>query len=358
MTFSSQQVCDAISELIIEQPNSISEFSRVSPIENYDANSLIFITTTQQSAVIQKALPAVVVTCEEVACALVDELNSTCVISVNNVRLAQALVKAHFDDLDVRDDEWPNIHPSAVIHTSATIGNDVRVGPNVVIGKQCIIGDNTVIRSNSVIERNVTIGTNCVIHSLVNINQACTIGNRVILRPGVIIGNEGFGFAKDDNGHYHRIPHTGTVEIQDDVQVGSNSNIDRGTYGKTLIQRGVKMDAFCHVAHNVNVGEDTLLVAQCGVAGSSNIGKNVVLSGQSAISDHCNIAEGVVLVHRGGVTEDITEPGMWAGTPAKPMKEYVRNLNSGEKIKRLERKLNAKIKLLDEKIASISSTEP
>lgn len=353
MTFNTQKICDVLSELIIQCPDMTRIFTHISSIEDYDKNSLIFISTIEQGNSLIQTSPSVVITNSKTVKALATQLTSSCVITVKNVRLAQAIVKSHFDDYDARDIEWPNIHPSAIIHPSVKLGKGSRIGPNVVIGENVEIGTNTLIRSNSVIERNVIIGNDCIIHSLVNINQACYIGHRVILRPGVIIGNEGFGFAQDLEGHYHRIPHTGIVEINDDVQVGSNSNIDRGTYGKTVIQRGVKIDALCHIAHNVNVGEDTLFVSQCGVAGSTTIGKNVILSGQTGVLDHLSIADGAVLVHRCGVTEDIKTSGIWAGTPPKPLKEYVRNLNPAEKIKRLERKLNDKIKVLEERLVTL-----
>ncbi len=355
MTFNIQQIYDAISDLITHCSDSTRTFTQVSSIEKYNTNSLVFVSTTEQAALITKAPPAVVITNNDVLQKVSEKLKKSCVIIVNNVRLAQAIVKSHFDDYDARDNEWPDIHPSAIIHPTATLGSGSRIGPNVVIGENVRIGSNTIIRNNSVIERDTVIGNDCIIHSLVNVNQSCYIGHRVILRPGVIIGNEGFGFAQDSEGHYHRIPHTGTVEINDDVQIGSNSNVDRGTYGKTVIQRGVKIDSLCHIAHNVNVGEDTLFVSQCGVAGSTTIGKKVILSGQTGVLDHMNIADGAVLVHRTGVTEDITSAGLWAGTPPKPFKEYVRNLNPSEKIKRLEAKLNNKIAELEEKIAAISS---
>ena len=355
MTFNIQQIYDVISELIIECSDKTRTFTQISSIEKYDANSLVFISSVEQTSFVTNTPPAVVITSNEVIQTFAEQLKKSCVIIVNNVRLAQAIVKSHFDDYDARDNEWPDIHPSAVIHPSATLSDGVRVGPNVVIGENAQIGANTIIRSNSVIERNVVIGSDCIIHSLVNINQACYIGNRVILRPGVIIGNEGFGFAQDSDGRYHRIPHTGTVEINDDVQIGSNSNIDRATYGKTVIQRGVKIDSLCHIAHNVNVGEDTLFVSQCGVAGSTKIGKKVILSGQTGVLDHMTIADNAVLVHRCGVTEDVDSAGLWAGTPPKPFKEYVSNLNPAAKIKRLERKLNNKIAELEEKIATLTS---
>lgn len=355
MTFNIQQIYDVIPELIIQRSDKTCTFTKISSIEEYDTSSLVFISSAEQASGVTNTPPAVVITNNDAIQTLAKQLKKSCVIIVNNVRLAQAMVKSHFDDYDARDNEWPDIHPSAAIHPSATLSDGVRIGPNVVVGENANIGTNTIIRSNSVIERNVVIGNDCIIHSLVNINQACYIGNRVIIRPGVIIGNEGFGFAQDSDGRYHRIPHTGTVEINDDVQVGSNSNIDRATYGKTIIQRGVKIDSLCHIAHNVTVGEDTLFVSQCGVAGSTKIGKKVILSGQTGVLDHKTIADNAVLVHRCGVTEDIDSAGLWAGTPPKPFKEYVSNLNPAAKIKRLERKLNNKIAELEQKIAILSS---
>jgi len=353
MSFSAKQVCDTITELFIACSNNDTEFSHISSIDSFNEQSLVFISSEEQSQQLMTTTPSVVVTSPAIAEALEGKNMTLCVIRVKNVRLAQAIVKSAFDDYDARDAEWDSIHPSAIIHPSAKLGGNVRIGPNVVIGENVSIGNNTIIRNNSVIERNAVIGDDCIIHSLVNINQACLIGNRVIIRPGVIIGNEGFGFAQDSDRHYHRIPHTGIVRIEDDVQIGANGNIDRATYGETVIKRGVKIDALCHVAHNVVVDEDTLFVAQCGIAGSTRIGKNVILSGQTGTLDHRTIVDDAVLVHRCGVTEDITSAGLWAGTPPKPMKEYVRNLNPADKMKKLERKLNNKISALEEKLAQL-----
>ncbi len=258
------------------------------------------------------------------------------ILTSHNTRLAHALIKQRLNDYDNTDSEWDRIHSSATIHPSAKIASSCRIGPHVVIGANVIIGEHSIVRSNSVIEHDSVIGKNSCINSLVNVGYGSKIGDRVIVRSGVAIGNEGFGWAPDDDNHYHRVPHTGYVEIHDDVQIGANSNIDRGTYGPTVIKRGAKIDALCHVAHNVVIGEDCILVSQSGVAGSSTLGSRVIVSGQTGILDHITIADDVTLVHRAGVTADITEKGMWAGKPHKPLKEYVKQLNSH---KRLEKKL-------------------
>lgn len=339
MTFKSQDLCDTFSDLVVCSRLTNGAFSKISPIEDYESESLVFVSTASQLATLKKKNPAVLITSTELADKVEDY--SLCVITVNNVRLAQALIKQKYCDYDASDHEWASIHPSAVIHDSVKLGENVRVGPNTVIAKGVMIGENTTIRANCVIERGARLGASCIINNLVNIGIDCVLGDRVIIRPGTIIGNEGFGFAQDNQHRYHRIPHTGIVDIGDDVLIGSNCNIDRGTYGKTVIEKGVKIDSLCHVAHNVTVGENTLFVAQTGVAGSTKVGKRVIASGQTGMLDHLTVVDDVVLVHRCGVTEDILEPGMWAGTPPKPFKEYVRGLMVSKKIEKLQRELDA-----------------
>ncbi len=346
MTFSAQHVCDHFPELVVSSTNTDKQFSHICSADDYDSASLVFVDNADQLPDPSAPLPSVIVTRSELASKF--EAKKPSVIAVRNVRLAQALMKQKYADYANFDNEWPEIHPSAVIHSTAKLGRNIHIGANTVVGKNAKIGDNTSIRANCVIEHDAIIGESCVIHNLVNIGFACKIGDRVIVRPGAIIGNEGFGFAQDDQKHYHRIPQTGIVEIHDDVQIGSNCNIDRATYGATIISRGVKIDALCHIAHNVFIDEDALFVAQSGVAGSSNIGKRVIASGQTGILDHRTVVDDAILVHRCGVTEDVDSPGMWAGTPPKPFKEYVGNLNGYKKLKRLEERINKKLERLEE----------
>ena len=241
---------------------------------------------------------------------------------------------SHFD-FNNFDVEWGEVHPSSIIHPTAILAGGVKIGPNSVIGESVKLGEDVIVRSNCVIEAGVVIGERSVLHHNVTVGYGTKIGSEVIVRPGAVVGNEGFGFAQDGDGSYHRIPHTGIVEIGNRVHIGSNCNIDRGTYGVTKIEDGVKIDALCHIAHNVTVGEDALFVAQCGVAGSSNIGKRAILSGQTGVLDHKTIVDDAVLVHRCGVTSDVMEPGIWAGTPPKPFKEYVREVSVGKRLGRL-----------------------
>jgi len=337
MTHSVHQLCDQFADLVISKPSFDAEFASIDSPAKMQPESLVFVSELSQMFSSEEQQPAVVVTTEKIAAEISNR--NICVVSVSNVRLAQALIKQHYSDYDASDSEWDTVHASAVIHPSATFGKNVRIGANTVIGKNVQIGDNTMIRANCVIEHDAKIGDNCIINNLVNIGMGCKLHNRIILRPGVVIGSEGFGFAQDEKRRYHRIPHSGIVELHDDVQVGVNSNIDRATYGKTVISRGVKIDAQCHVAHNCFVDEDALIIAQTGISGSCHIGKRVICSGQTGIIDHRTVADDAILVHRCGVTEDIPTAGMWAGTPPKPFKEYVRNLNLAKKVAKLEKKI-------------------
>ena len=163
------------------------------------------------------------------------------------------------------------------------------------------------------------------------------------------------GFRFSTNKHYERIPHTGNVVIEDDVFVASNCCIDRGTYGSTLIKRGVKVDNLCHIAHNVEIGEDCLIIGQTGLAGSCKIGDRAILSGQSGVLDHKKVPAETILVHRGGVIEDIPSGGMWGGIPAKPMREHTRRFKLDDYVLKRFAKLEEKIALLTDELAENKS---
>lgn len=349
MSISSTQLIKDFPEL--QHGNSVknAEASHIAACENYTSDSLVFCSSLPCSTRFHNKAPAIIITTEKICESLV-KINS-CILISPNLRLSHALIKQALNDYDPSDSEWPEVHPSAIIHETANIGNSCRIGPNVIIGANVVIGDNSIIRAGSSIEHDVSIGSECVIHGLSNIGYNSQLGNRVIIRSGAVIGNEGFGLAQDQQKHSHRLPHTGNVILADDVQIGSNCNVDRGTYGSTTIGRGTKLDAQCHIAHNVSIGEDCILTAQCVIAGSSTIGNRVMMSGQTGVLDHKIVVDDVVLVHRCGVTNDITEKGMWAGTPAKKMKDYVKDQQLSKQIKTLKQQLNDLEKTVHDSIA-------
>ena len=205
------------------------------------------------------------------------------------------------------------------------IGRKVYVGECAYIGKGSKIGDYTHIGQQVYIGEDVTMGSNCIIYPGVKIYPGSVIGNNVILHAGVVIGSDGFGFAPLPDGSYRKIQHNGNVIIEDDVEIGANTCVDRSQIGSTIIRKGVKIDNLCQIAHNVEIGENTVMAAQNGIAGSTKIGRNCVLGGQCGIAGHLNIADGTKLAAQSGVISDIKEENsVLMGTPAIPHRTYLR----------------------------------
>ena len=216
-------------------------------------------------------------------------------------------------------DPFPSgIHPSAVISPSATIGARVDVGAWAIVGDGAVIGNGSRIGEGSYIGRDAKLGESCLIYPHVTIYHQCRIGNRVVIHSGTVIGSDGFGFAPRKDGTYEKIPQLGIVTIEDDVEIGSNCSVDRATLGETLIQRGVKLDNLIQVAHNVVIGENTVIASQTGISGSTKIGKNVMIAGQVGFAGHLEIADKTVFYAQSGVPKSLTEPGkVYFGYPAK-----------------------------------------
>jgi len=238
----------------------------------------------------------------------------------------------------------PGIHPSAVIHPRAKLGDHISIQPFVVIEAGARIGSHTVIGAGSYIGHDVVIGDGCMIYPRVTIRERCRLGTRVILHSGAVIGADGFGFEMTAEGQ-QKVPQIGIVQIDDDVEIGANTTIDRARFGRTWIQAGAKIDNLVQVAHNVVVGKDTVIAAQTGIAGSVRIGKRVI-GGQAGIIGHIEIADGTMIGAQTGVSKNLNG-GIWWATPSVPLKEakvqlaWVRRL--GEFFERV-RKIEAKLK--------------
>jgi UDP-3-O-[3-hydroxymyristoyl] glucosamine N-acyltransferase len=240
----------------------------------------------------------------------------------------------------------PFIHPTAVIAESADIALTAYVGPHTSIGENAHIGVDTRIEAGVVIGANVTIGADCVVHPNVVLYDGVTVGDRVVLHAAVCIGADGFGYVRDDMG-YHKFPQIGTVVIEDDVEIGAHTTIDRGALGRTRIGRGTKLDNMVHVGHNCDIGERVVIAAQTGISGSVTIEDDCVIGGQVGFGDHIRVQSGAVIGSKSGVLPGkIVRPGVWWGIPIQPLAEYKR-LNAHlqrlpelrEEIKELRRKL-------------------
>lgn len=216
----------------------------------------------------------------------------------------------------------PGIHATAVIDPTAKIGNDVAIGPGAVISAEAIIGDRANIDANAVIYRGVTIGEDSCIGSSSTISHAI-IGNRVLIHRGVHIGQDGFGFALGRDGHV-KVPQLGRVVIEDDVEIGSGTTIDRGTGPDTFIGEGTKIDNLVMIGHNVNIGRRAVIIGQCGISGSTRIGDGAMLAGQAGIAGHLKIGAGAKIAAKSGVMNDIPPGASFGGTPAMPVVDWHR----------------------------------
>jgi UDP-3-O-[3-hydroxymyristoyl] glucosamine N-acyltransferase len=219
----------------------------------------------------------------------------------------------------------PGISATAVVAASVQFGRNVSVGDHAVIGERCVIGDDTVIGPNSVLMHDVTIGAGCVLFPLVTCYNGTEIGNRVTVHGGTVIGADGFGFAPQKDGSYIKIPQMGTVKIEDDVEIGANTTIDRATMGKTLVCRGAKIDNLVQIAHNCMIGEDTVIASQAGISGSVRIGRQCLIGGQAGFAGHLEIADRTSVAAKAGISKSFSEPGMAIrGVPAQPMRDQLR----------------------------------
>jgi UDP-3-O-[3-hydroxymyristoyl] glucosamine N-acyltransferase len=242
---------------------------------------------------------------------------------------------------------FEGIHPSAIIHPSAQIGEGVEIGPHTVIDQGVIIGPGTHIAHLVSIGPGVTIGSSCVIHSHVSIRERCRLGDRVILQPGAVIGSCGFGYTTDAKGIHNKLDQIGIVVIEDDVEIGANTTIDRARFKETRIGKGSKIDNLVQIAHNVHIGPYNLIVSQVGIAGSSKTGRHVVLGGQVGVVGHVHIADGAMVSAQSGVSKDIPKSGKYGGSPAISLNDhhrqlvYIRKLESYiKKLEALEKRLN------------------
>lgn len=247
------------------------------------------------------------------------------------------------------------IHNTAVISPDARIGENVAIGANVFIGNRCIIGKNTQIWHNTVLFDDVIVGDNTVIYSNVTVREQCRIGKNVIIHSGTVVGSDGFGFAPKPDGTYEKIPQRGIVVIEDDVEIGSNCSIDRATLGETKICRGAKLDNLIQIAHNVIVGENTVIAAQTGISGSTKIGKNCVLAGQVGLVGHIMIADRTTIAAQSGISKSITEEGKtYFGYPATEISEMRRIVAANRQLPKLLieiEELKRKIKYLEDKLS-------
>jgi UDP-3-O-[3-hydroxymyristoyl] glucosamine N-acyltransferase len=238
----------------------------------------------------------------------------------------------------------PGIHPSAVVHPSARVGKDAHIGAFAVVSEGVTIGDHATLLPHVVIYPWASIGDHFYAHAHSVVREYCRVGDNVVLQNGVIVGCDGFGFAKDDQGIWHKIVQSGPTIIEDHVEIQANSTVDRASVGETRIGPGVKIDNLVQVGHGSKVGANTLLCAQVGLAGSSEIGRNSILAGQVGVAGHCKLGDGVIMTAQSGVSHDVPAGKMISGSPAFDNRQWLRSTAIFSRLPDLMRQLQRKQK--------------
>jgi UDP-3-O-[3-hydroxymyristoyl] glucosamine N-acyltransferase len=248
-----------------------------------------------------------------------------------------------------RDERPPaGVHPSAVVAPDAHLGADVSIGPLVVVGSGAAIGARTVLHPHVVIGPGAEIGDDCVLHARVSVRDRSRIGHRVVIQDGAVIGSDGYGFVTDTTGVHHKIPQQNIVVIEDDVEIGANTTIDRPAVGETRIGAGTKIDNLVQIAHGVKVGRHVLLAAQVGVAGSTKIGDGVVLAGQVGVAGHVTLGDGVRATAQTGIPNDVDAGALVSGYPAIDNRDWLKASAVFRHLPDLRRQVKALLTRLDE----------
>jgi len=234
----------------------------------------------------------------------------------------------------------PGIHPTAVIDPTAQIGEGAHIGAYVVVGADVKLGPHAVLLPHVVLYQGVEAGSHLFAHAHAVVREFCILGDHVTLENGVIIGADGFGFAKNEAGHWEKIPQSGPVRLGDRVDVQANACVDRATVGETRIGAGTKIDNLVQVGHASHVGENTLLCAQVGLAGSSDVGSNAILAGQAGVAGHCTIGDGVILTAQSGVSHDVPAGKMISGSPAFDNRTWLRAVTVFQRLPELIKRLD------------------
>jgi UDP-3-O-[3-hydroxymyristoyl] glucosamine N-acyltransferase len=320
-----------------------SQAHRVDPPDTATKTSLVFVSKPEQLAeALRRESPLIIALATLKA---PDSLpKGTILYRAPHIGLAMSKVLPHFDRKTERFEK--GIHPQSFVHPTAKLGKDVRVGAFASIGENVRVGDETLIGAHTVMERNAKIGARGILHPTVFVGADCELGDDVEVHPHTTIGSDGFGFAQDKEFRHHKLPQLGRVVIGDRVEIGANCAIDRAAFGETRIGSGTKFDNLCHVAHNVEIGENSVIAGGFFVAGSSKIGSRFMTGGSSVVSDHVKITDGVVLGGRSTVTNDIEKSGMYAGYPLEPLKDAMRTIANLSHLTRMRKQLSQVLKHL------------
>jgi UDP-3-O-[3-hydroxymyristoyl] glucosamine N-acyltransferase len=297
--------------------NADTLISGIAGIQEAKDGDITFLTNTGFRRYLKDCRASAVILGEDVS---VDDLKDKDIITVKSPMLAYVKVAEIFSP---HKEKQRGINPMASVSEDAHVAGEVFIYPYVYVDRGATIGRGVTLYPFVSVGENVVIGEDTVIYPHVTIYDGVKIGKRVIIHGGTVLGSDGFGYVWDGNRHV-KIPQLGIVEIEDDVEVGANVTVDRAALGRTIIKKGTKIDNLVQIAHNVSIGDNSIIVAQVGIAGSTTIGKNVILAGQVAVNDHVTIGDNVKAGGRTGITKDVPENSLISGHPHMPHREWAR----------------------------------
>jgi UDP-3-O-[3-hydroxymyristoyl] glucosamine N-acyltransferase len=304
---------------------------RVAPIDAAQQGDITFVTNPKYVKALESTAASAVI----VSPALASRCHKSG-ISVANPYLAFAKILTF---LSVETPPVKGVMAGAHVSQTAIVGDDVTIYPGCYIGDHVKIGRGTTLYAGVSLYDQVELGEDCLIHAGSVVREQCRIGNRVILQPNTVIGSDGFGFAPDGT-QYYKIPQIGIVVLEDDVEIGASSTVDRAALGETRISRGTKIDNLVQIGHNVEIGEDCIIVSQTGIAGSTIVGKHCTFGGQSATAGHIKIGDNLTVGSRGGITNSIKGNQIVSGVPAMPHRDWLKASMSFQKLPEMRRELS------------------
>jgi UDP-3-O-[3-hydroxymyristoyl] glucosamine N-acyltransferase len=321
--------------------NPEHRISNVDALESASEQDASFLSNMRYRELVKKTRAGVI--CVDGSFELIEGKNF--LFSDHPSRTFQQIAELLMGGSEASSSAFKGIHPTAIIHASASLGIEVTIGPYAVVDQGVTIDEKTTIGPFVSIGPQVKIGKECTLHPHVTVRERCILGNRVILQPGAVIGACGFGYTTDAQGMHTKLEQLGIVVIEDDVEIGANTTIDRARFKETRISHGTKIDNLVQIGHNVFVGPHNIFVSQAGIAGSSKTGRNVVLGGQAGVIGHLELADGVMIAARGAASKSL-RTGKYAGAPAFALAEYnrqqvyLRHIESYvERIEQLEKRL-------------------
>jgi UDP-3-O-[3-hydroxymyristoyl] glucosamine N-acyltransferase len=320
MQFTAKQISELLSGTI--QGDENVQVAELSKIEDGKAGSLCFLSNMKYESFLYSTAASVVIVGEEF---VPSQSFSGTLIKVKDPYSAFSILLDKYNEVLNQGNGQEGIEQPSFVHPSAKIGKNVFIGAFSYISENVVIGDYSKISAQVFIGTDALIGDHCILHPGVKVYARSVVGNRVIVHSNTVIGSDGFGFAPQADGTYTKIAQIGNVIIEDDVEIGANTAIDRATMGSTFIRKGVKLDNLIQIAHNVEVGEHTVVAAQSGISGSTKLGSNSVVGGQVGIAGHLSLARGTQIGAQAGINFNTTEENkQWHGSPAQPLRDWMR----------------------------------